>query len=77
MAKQMTLFVPNANTTISPGYKIQIGRFDAQVWIVRFGWYSFGGNRSVCGWYLQSESSDEIKPIFKIDLDDIYIITTG
>ena len=77
MATQMTLFVPNANTTISPGYKIQIGRFDAQVWIVRFGWYSFGGNRSVCGWYLESESSQDIKPIFKIDLDDIYIITTG
>lgn len=77
MATQMTLEVPNANTTISPGYKIQIGRFDAEVWIVRFGWYSFGGNRSVCGWYLESESSNAIKPIFKIDLDDIYIITTG
>lgn len=77
MATQMTLFVPNANTTISPGYKIQIGRFDAQVWIVRFGWYSFGGNRSVCGWYLESESSQDIKPIFKIDLDDIYIISVG
>ena len=77
MATQMTLFVPNANTTISPGYKIQIGRFDAQVWIVRFCWYSFGGNRSVCGWYLESESSQDIKPIFKIDLDDIYIISVG
>lgn len=77
MPTQMTLEVPNANTTISPGYKIQIGRFDAQVWIVRYGWYSFGGNRSVCGWYLESESSDDIKPIFKIDLDDIYIISVG
>lgn len=77
MATQMTLEVPNANTTISPGYKIQIGRFDAQVWIVRFGWYSFGGNRSVCGWYLESESSQDIKPIFKIDLDDIYVISVG
>lgn len=77
MPTQMTLEVPNANTTISPGYKIQLGRFDAQVWIVRYGWYSFGGNRSVCGWYLESESDNVIKPIFKIDLDDIYIITTG
>lgn len=77
MPTQMTLEVPNAHTTISPGYKIQLGRFDAQVWIVRFGWYSFGGNRSVCGWYLESESSDDIKPIFKIDLDDIYIISVG
>ena len=77
MAAPMTLEVPNANLAISPGNRIQIGRFSTKVWIVRFGWYSFGGNRSVCGWYLQSESSDEIKPIFKIDLDDIYIITTG
>ena len=77
MANKLTLEVPNANTTISPGNKIRLGRFSAQVWVVRFGWYSFGGNRSVCGWYLESESSDDIKPIFKIDLDDIYIITTG
>jgi hypothetical protein len=77
MPTQMTLEVPNAQTTISPGYKVQLGRFNAQVWIVRFGWYSFGGNRSVCGWYLEAESSDEIKPIFKIDLDDIYIISIG
>lgn len=77
MPTQMTLEVPNANTTISPGYKIQLGRFDAQVWIVRFGWYSFGGNRSVCGWYLEAEGGEDIKPIFKIDLDDIYIISVG
>jgi len=77
MPTQMTLEVPNAQTTISPGYKVQLGRFDAQVWIVRFGWYNFGGNRSVCGWYLESESSNDIKPIFKIDLDDIYIISIG
>lgn len=72
--EQMTLDVPNANIKLIPGNKIQLGRFDAQVWVVRFGWYSFGGNRSVCGWYLQAESSDIIKPIFRIDLDDIYIV---
>lgn len=77
MAAQLTLEVPNANMSISPGTRVQLGRFNAQVWIVRFGWYSFGGNRSVCGWYLQAEASEEIKPIFKIDLDDIYIITMG
>ncbi len=77
MANQMTLEVPNANLSLVPGNKIQIGRFSAKVWIVRFGWYSFGGNRSVCGWYLQAEASDEIKPIFRIDLDDIYIISTN
>lgn len=77
MANDLTLYVPNANTNIAPGYKIQLSRFNAQVWIVRFGWYNFGGNRSVCGWYLEAESSEEIKPIFKIDLDDIYIISVG
>lgn len=72
----MKLFVPNANMYIVPGNKIQLGRFSAQVWIVRFGWYSFGGNRSVCGWYLQAENTEDVKPIFQIDLDDIYVIAT-
>ena len=76
MASNLVLDAPNANITLSPGNKVQLGRFDAQIWIVRFGWYSFGGNRSVCGWYLQAEFSDEIKPIFQIDLDDIYLIST-
>ena len=77
MANNISLEVPNANISIVPGNKVQLGRFNAKVWIVRFGWYNFGGNRSVCGWYLEAESGEEIKPIFKIDLDDIYIITTG
>ena len=75
MANNLMLEVPNANTAIVPGNRVQLGRFNAQVWIVRFGWYSFGGNRSVCGWYLQAEGSNEIKPVFQVDLDDIYIIT--
>ena len=77
MANNISLEVPNAGISIVPGNKVQLGRFNAKVWIVRFGWYNFGGNRSVCGWYLEAESGEEIKPIFKIDLDDIYIITTG
>ena len=77
MANNISLEVPNANLSIVPGNKVQLGRFDANVWIVRFGWYNFGGNRSVCGWYLEAESGNEIKPIFKIDLDDIYIISVG
>lgn len=77
MANNLSLEVPLANTSIVPGNKVQLGRFDAKVWIVRFGWYNYGGNRSVCGWYLEGESDNEVKPIFKIDLDDIYIITTG
>ena len=77
MPTEMTLEVPNAGTTISPGYKIKIGRFSDKLWTVCFGWYSFGGNRAVCGWYLESEDAGEVKPIFRIDLDDIYIISVG
>jgi hypothetical protein len=77
MANNISLEVPNAGISIVPGNKVQLGRFNAKVWIVRFGWYNFGGNRSVCGWYLEAESGEEVKPIFKIDLDDIYIISIG
>lgn len=77
MANTDTLYVPNSNIYLKPGYKIKLRRFDAQVWIVKFGWYSFGGNRAVCGWYLQKEFEAEVKPIFQIDLDDIYVVSVG
>lgn len=71
------LYLPNCSIKIVPGNKVRLHRFDAQVWIVKFGWYSFGGNRAVCGWYLQKEFEPEVKPIFQIDLDDIYVISAG
>ncbi len=77
MANTTTLYVPNCNTYIKPNDKVKLHRFDAQIWIVKFGWYSFGGNRAVCGWYLQKEFEAEVKPIFQIDLDDIYVISVG
>ena len=77
MATNLSLEVPNAKMSIVPGNKVKLHRFDAKIWVVRFGWYNFGGNRSVCGWYLEAESGEEVKPIFKIDLDDIYIISVG
>lgn len=77
MADTTKLYIPNCNTYICPGYKVKLQRFDAQIWIVKFGWYSFGDNRAVCGWYLQKEFEAEVKPIFQIDLDDIYVISLG
>lgn len=77
MPNTNVLYIPDSNLTITPGVKVKLHRFDAQIWIVRFGWYSFGGNRAVCGWYLQKEFEDVVKPIFKIDLDDIYVISNG
>ena len=71
------LYLPDSSTYLVPGNKVKLHRFDAQIWIVRFGWYSFGGNRAVCGWYLQKEFESEVKPIFQIDLDDIYVISVG
>jgi len=71
------LYIPGSNIQIHPGDKVKLHRFDSQIWIVKFGWYSFGGNRAVCGWYLQKEFESVVKPIFQIDLDDIYVISIG
>lgn len=59
---------------LHPGSKIRIGRFSGDMWCVNFGWYSYGGNREVCGWYLRSCSTDKIRPLQKPDLTDIYMI---
>ena len=77
MASTSVLYLPNSNISLTPGVRVRLHRFDAQIWIVKFGWYSFGGNRAVCGWYLQREYEDVVKPIFQIDLDDIYVVSAG
>ena len=77
MPNTTALYIPESCICIRPGDKVKLHRFDAQIWIVKFGWYSFGGNRAVCGWYLQKEFEADVKPIFQIDLDDIYMISTG
>lgn len=67
--------IPNANTCIKPGYRIKIGRFSCFTWIVKYGWYAWAGNREVIGWYLVDiNDKNTIKPLQKIDIDDIYII---
>lgn len=60
---------------LTPGCKIRIGRFESKLWSVKFGWYSYGGNRPVCGWYLESDDDEaDIRPLQKPDLTDIYLI---
>ena len=74
MESNLELKVPNTELTIMPGCLIKLGRFESDVWLVNFGWYSFGGNRPVCGWYLTKDSGLTIKPLQLPDLDDIYLI---
>lgn len=68
------LDVPNTNICLHPGNKVKLGRFETDAWIVNYGWYSFGGNRPVCGWYLIRVCDNTVKPLQLTDLDDIYMI---
>lgn len=74
MCNCLCIEVPNANISIRPGNKVKLGKFESELWKVCYGWYAWGGNRPVCGWYLVSENNGNIKPLQKPDLDDIYII---
>ena len=70
---QLCLNLPDKPYCIHPGDIVKLGRFSNLSWQVCFGWYSWGGNREVCGWYLISDKQ-EIKPLQKTDLDDIYFL---
>lgn len=69
--------IPGTHDYLYPGDVIRLGRFSDNEWVVEFGWYSFGGNRPVCGWYLTTDAGKTIKPIQKPDLDDIVVIRRG
>lgn len=69
------LDIPNSTEALFEGDIVRLGRFSNEDWLVRFGWYSFGGNRPVCGWFLESIKGHEVKPVQLPDLDDIYVIT--
>lgn len=73
----MKLNIPNTNIYLQPGQVVKLGRFDDDRWVVEYGWFSFGGNRPFCGWYLESVDDDRIKPLQLPDLDDIYVIESG
>lgn len=71
----MRLYVPVNDMYIQPGNRVKLGRFDGDCWEVAFGWYSWGGNRPVCGWYLTKlPEKDIVKPLQLPDLSDIYLI---
>lgn len=77
MCNSLMLEIPGSLACICPGVKVKIGRFSKITWLVLHGWYSWGGNRPVCGWYLTNiNNPSEVKPLQKPDLDDIYLIET-
>ena len=66
---------PEQHLSIIAGSVVRLGRFESIQWMVAYGWYTWGGNRPVCGWYLmQTDAPSTIKPLQATDLDDIYII---
>lgn len=75
MCDTISLDIPNSDITLVPGNQVKLGRFSSEVWAVSYGWYSWGGNRPVCGWYLINvDNPDTLKPLQLTDLDDIYYV---
>ena len=72
----LELQIPNTRISIHPGDIVKLERFSNQLWEVDHGWFSFGGNRPFCGWYLKANIEDEYveKPIQMTDLEDIYVV---
>lgn len=67
--------LPGGKRCIYPGNIIILGRFSSIKWKVGFGWFSYEGNRQICGWYLsQVDNRNIIKPIQETDLYDIYVV---
>ena len=63
---------------LSQGDIILLGRFESRRWMLHHGWFSFGGNRPFCGWYMVSQDSKhEVRPLQKPDLLDIHIVERG
>ena len=71
----ITLNLPNSRHCIRPGDIVKLNRFASDSWKVCYGWYEFGGNRPVCGWYLEKDDGLTVKPLQLPDLDDIYFIS--
>ena len=75
MCTDLNLPIPGRSEYLVPGVKVKLHRFDNTIWIVCFGWYAWGGNRKVCGWYLVDTSNpDKLKPLQDTDIIDIYMI---
>lgn len=76
MQIDLCLQVPYLKTKIEPGNIVRLGRFSSDDWVVHFGWYEFGGNRPVCGWYLTKNGGLVTKPLQRPDLDDIFVVSS-
>ena len=74
VATQEQIQIPNSDIFLHTGDKVKLGRFETKVWVVNFGWFSYGGNRPFCGWFLVAEDGSDTKPLQLPDLDDIYVI---
>lgn len=75
MTQCLKIDIPNSNRCLKPGCQIRIGRFDTKTWRLQYGWFTFSGNRAICGWYLVNVSDcTEIRPLQQTDLIDIYFI---
>lgn len=72
------LVIPNSGVKIYPESIVRLNRFSVERWVVHVGWYTWGGNRPVCGWYLTSLDTHTVKPLQLPDLEDMYTVeTTG
>lgn len=72
------LQVPNMEMVLHPGDIVKLHRFSSERWLVSYGWFSFGGNKPMCGWFVTSQTDKtRIKPLNLSDLDDIYQIDIG
>lgn len=75
MHENISLRIPDSTRILHPGDKVKLGRFSDDLWVVGYGWFTFGGNRPFCGWYLTSYGNKTVvKPLQLPDLDDIYLI---
>ena len=69
------LYIPDTDIYLQPGNIVKLNRFAEEEWEVNVGWFSYGGNKPMNGWYLVSQSdTSRIKPLTLPDLDDIYVI---
>lgn len=74
----MYLTVPNSAIQLPENAIVRLNRFNSESWRLLYGWYTWGGNRPVCGWYLESLSDPtRVKPIQLPDVYDIFMISTG
>ncbi len=71
---KMELWSPKSALCLRPGYRVRLHRFESEEWVVGYGWFSFGGNRPMCGWFLTKDAGLTVKPLQLPDLDDIYIV---